>query len=132
MLKRLWFMFGIAATSTVAAEAQTVTTHTGLSAAGGTAASLSGAQLTLQAQVADLQSQVATLKKQVAQLTTHTHAYYTSPPESTGRFSIDDVKNYILHNQGSYGSYLVLVRDPSMNFPPAPASQTGRPVLQSG
>jgi hypothetical protein len=131
MLKRLLFMFGIAATSTVAADAQARTNRTGATA-GGTAAALSGAQLTQQAQIADLQTQVAILKKQVAQLTTHTHAYYPSPPESNARFSIDDVKDYILHNQGRYGSYLVLVRDPSMNFGAPPASQTGRPVLQPG
>ena len=131
MLKRLLFLLGIAATTSVAADAQSLTTGTrGPASAAG--ASLSGAQLTLQAQVADLQSQVAALKKQVAQLTTHTHAYYLSPPESNARFSIDDVKNYILHNQGSYGSYLVLVRNPSMNFGAPPPAQTSRPVLQSG
>lgn len=129
MLKRLLFLFGLAATSAVAADAQTPTTRVSGSASG-PGASLSGAQLTLQAQITDLQSQVTALKKQVAQLTTHTHAYYPSPPESTGRFSIDDVKNYILHNQGGYGNYLVLVRDPSMNIGAPPAVQTGRPVLQ--
>jgi len=129
MLKRLLFLFGIVATSAVATDAQSLTTRTG-GPTNGTGAVTSGAQLTLQAQVADLQLQVATLKKQVAQLTTHTHAYYESPPESNARFSIDDVKNYILHNQGSYGSYLVLVRNPSMNFGSPPAIQTSRPVLQ--
>ena len=90
MLKRLWFMFGMAATSTVAADAQALRNRPGASG-GGPAAALSGAQLTLQAQITDLQSQVATLKKQVAQLTTHTHTYYVSPPESNARFTIDDV-----------------------------------------
>lgn len=128
MLKRLLFLFGIAATTAVATEAQSQTTGRG-GPAGTSGASLSGAQLTPQAQIAQLQSQVAVLQKQVSQLTTHTHAYYPSPAESTGRFSIDDVKNYILHNQGSYGSYLVLVRDPGMNVGAPPAVQTSRPVF---
>lgn len=136
MIKRLMFLLGISAASTVAADAQTTVNsgpvHNGFA---GSNAVLTPQAMTadiegLQKSVAALQAANATLARQVAALNKHTHTYYGAASETSGLFSIDSIKNYIAHNQGNYGSYLVPVRSPSYTPAAPPAVQTSPPVIQ--
>jgi hypothetical protein len=129
------FLFGLSAASTVAAEAQT-TRNTGPVGNGfaGSNPVLTPQAMTadieaLQKSVAALQSANAALAKQVAALNKHTHTYYGSASEMSGLLNIDSIKDYMLHNQGSYGGYLVLVRNPSYTPSSPPPIQTSPPVM---
>jgi hypothetical protein len=136
VIKRLMFLLGISAASTVAAQAQaTQNNGPARNVFAGSNATLTPQAMTadiaaLQKSVAALQTANAALAKQVAALNKHTHTYYGAASETSGMFSIDSMKDYILHNQGSYGSYLVPVRNPSYTPSSPPAVQTSPPVMQ--
>jgi hypothetical protein len=136
VIKRFMFLLGISAASTAAAGAQaTVTSGRVGNGFAGSNASLTPQAMTadieaLQKSVAALQAAHATLAKQVAALNKHTHTYYGAASETSGLFSIDSIKNYIAHNQGNYGDYLVPVRSPSYTPSAGPAVQTSPPVMQ--
>lgn len=139
MLKRLLFLIGVTAAAAGTADAQTTTTTrpNGLSNTNET----QNPSLTPQAlfaAIGDLQKRVNTLEqsnaamaKQLALLNGHTHGYSVPPSPMTGLFNIDDIKNYILHNQGSFGGYLVLVRNGSYTPQAPPPVQTSAPVAHS-